>query len=77
MNKLINQQQPFGQVENHAMFRGDSGPAPHKNQMSSKTEVPNHGTNQAQSNADKAPGAYKTACKHSDNPFFWSGKPGK
>ena len=74
-SRLIDQAQPFGHVENHTMVPGQGRPSEHRNTMSSKTEVPNHGTNKVNSFADKNPGAYRQACKYRENPFHWTGHP--
>lgn len=71
--KVIHEAQPFGFVRDHNMMGGDRG-VPHvHNVVGAPTEVENRGMSVQISNADKNPGAYAAACKHRDNPFFWTG----
>lgn len=77
MNKVINQAQPFGVVQNSTPMGGQGAPATTKNAVSATTEIPNNGKTVVESFADKGASAKAFASRNNDNPFAWVGHPKK
>ncbi len=73
---VLNDKQPFGVVHEHKAHPGEGRPAEHVNRpLGRETQVPNNGVDHPASVANKNPGAHEQACKHVDNPYYWSGHP--
>lgn len=72
---LLDMDQPFGVVHDDPMMGPGDNHYGQKNSVSSnRTEVPNHHKNHSVSNADRHVGSPNT---NRDNPFAWTGHPGK
>lgn len=77
---IVNEAQPFGKVINQPMMSADPIKAPimHK-ELGALTNRFNHAAYDVTGvkTHDFSAGAYERACKHSDNPFAWTGHPKK
>lgn len=76
---LVDQTQPFGQVEErreHPEYMGGSDGVKSKG-LGAKTEIENHGRDHAESFADQGAGAKAFASRNKDNPFYPTGHPRK
>jgi hypothetical protein len=76
---LLNMKQPFGSVQNHKEMPAPmNGPEGSRNAPGSEKVVGNNGFDHAPPIKDNPnPGAEAYACRNYDNPFAWTGKPGR
>lgn len=76
---LLNMKQPFGNVqEHHCMPPAMNGPEGSKNALGNERVVGNNGFDHAPPIKDSPnSNAEAYACRHNDNPFAWTGRPGR
>jgi hypothetical protein len=76
---LLNEKQPFGQVHEHNCFPGGIEISDnHRNILGKTNPVGNNGFNHAPPIKDSPnASAEAQASAHNDNPFYWSGRPGR
>lgn len=76
---LLDKKQPFGEVHKNTILP-ENIPIKQasKNQLGGNRMVGNNGFDHAPPIKDSPnPDAEAYACRHDDNPFFWSGRPAK
>lgn len=76
---LLNEKQPFGQVHEHRCMPAPmNGPEGSRNAPGKTDPVGNNGFNHAPPIKDSPnPSAEAQASAYHDNPFYWSGRPGR